>query len=64
MKYRTLEHILNANKWYLDTQVGSHCKFRKVGSSNIVIVPRHDGRDISIGVLKSIEKQTGLSLRR
>lgn len=64
MKYKEIEYILNANEWYKDTQVGSHCKFHKVNNPNIVIVPRHDGRDISIGVLKSIEKQTGLSLRR
>ena len=43
---------------------GSHYQYRKVGVPYTIVVPNHNGKDISIGVLKDLEKKTGLSLRR
>ena len=42
----------------------SHYQYRKVGNPNSVMVPNHNGHDLTIGVLKDLEKKTGLSLRR
>ncbi|MBQ1994038.1 MAG: type II toxin-antitoxin system HicA family toxin [Lachnospiraceae bacterium] len=42
----------------------SRYQYRKVGNPNSVTVPNHNGHDLTIGVLKDLEKKTGLSLRR
>jgi predicted RNA binding protein YcfA (HicA-like mRNA interferase family) len=44
------------------TQKGSHVQFRHPTKTGRVTVP-HPERDIPIGTLKSIEKQSGLKLR-
>ena len=64
MTFREIEKILKANNWVLIRVTGSHYQYRKIGSPNAVVVPNHNGHDLSIGVVKDIEKKTGLSLRR
>jgi predicted RNA binding protein YcfA (HicA-like mRNA interferase family) len=44
------------------TQKGSHVQFRHPIKKGRVTVP-HPERDVPIGTLKSIEKQSGLKLR-
>lgn len=64
MTFREVEKILNADNWIKISSCGSHFQYRKIGNPNSVTVPNHKGHDLTIGVLKSIEKVTGLSLRR
>ena len=65
MTFREVEKILNANGWMLvRVSKSSHHQYRKVGNPNAVTVPNHNGHDLTIGVLKNLEKKTGLSLRR
>lgn len=40
---------------------GSHVKMRK--GSTMVIVPVHGHKDLGIGLLRALEKQTGENLR-
>ena len=64
MTFREIEKILRDDKWTLIRVTGSHYQYRKAGVANAVVVPNHNGNDISIGVVKDLEKKTGLSLRR
>ncbi len=64
MTFREIEKILKANDWKLIRQTGSHRQYRKVGVACPIVVPDHGGRDLTIGLLKDLEKKTGLSLRR
>lgn len=64
MTFREIERILIANQWVLIRVAGSHYQYRKVGVPYAVVVPNHNSRDITIGVIKDLEKKTGLSLRR
>lgn len=64
MTFREVEKILKANKWVLIRVSGSHYQYCKAGACNTVVVPNHSGHDLTIGVLKDLEKKTGLSLRR
>jgi predicted RNA binding protein YcfA (HicA-like mRNA interferase family) len=53
---------LIADGWYEVNQVGSHKQFKhqtKLGRVTVV----HPSREISLGTLRSIEKQSGLKLR-
>ena len=61
MTFREIECILKANNWILIRITGSH--YRKAGIPNAVVVPNHNGKDITIGVIKDLEKKTGLTLR-
>ena len=63
MSYRQVEKVLFANGWLLVRTKGSHCQFKHEATKKTTTVPYHGSKDIAIGTLKSIEKQTGLSLR-
>jgi predicted RNA binding protein YcfA (HicA-like mRNA interferase family) len=62
MKSRDVIAILKAHGWFLKRVTGSHHHYMHMDHSNIVTVP-HPRRDIPLGTLKSIEKQSGLTLR-
>ena len=64
MTFREIEKILRSNNWKLVRVTGSHHQFRKVGIPYAVVVPNHNGKDLSIGVVKDLEKKIGISLRR
>lgn len=61
MNFRKVHKIITADGWKLIRIVGSHYQYQKSGCRSIV-VPRHSG-DLSIGVIRQLEKITGLSLR-
>ena len=63
MTFREVERNLKAADWLLIRVSGSHHQFRKAGNPNTITVPNHNGRDLTIGVLKDLEKKTGLSFR-
>jgi predicted RNA binding protein YcfA (HicA-like mRNA interferase family) len=52
---------LEAAGWILVRVKGDHHHFKHDGNPAIVTVP-HPKRDLSLGVLKSIERITGLQL--
>ncbi|MBZ9871893.1 type II toxin-antitoxin system HicA family toxin [Mesorhizobium sp. BR1-1-9] len=53
---------LMADGWFEVARKGSHAQFKHATKKGRVTVP-HPKRDIPIGTLKSIEKQSGLKLR-
>jgi predicted RNA binding protein YcfA (HicA-like mRNA interferase family) len=62
MKSRDVVSALQSDGWVEVNQVGSHKQFKhptKPGRVTIV----HPKRDIPVGTLRSIEKQSGLKLR-
>ncbi len=52
---------LQQNGWYLHHARGLHQQFKHLEKTGKVTVP-HPKRDLPIGTLKSIEKQSGLKL--
>ena len=63
MIFRKIDKILTADGWCSVSVLGSHHRYHKIGMKPIT-VPDHNGQDLTIGVLKDIERKTGLSLRR
>ena len=63
MKSREAIKALEAEGWYLVRTTGSHHHFRHPERPGLVTVP-HPAADLAIGTLKSIEKQSGVKLRR
>jgi len=62
MKSRDVIKPLEAAGWKQVAQKGSHIQFKHATRSGRVTVP-HPERDIPLGTLRSIEKQSGVSLR-
>ncbi len=54
--------VLEADGWNRVAQKGSHVQFKHPTKPGRVTVP-HPKRDLQIGTLKSIERQSGLKLR-
>jgi predicted RNA binding protein YcfA (HicA-like mRNA interferase family) len=61
MDSRKLIAILKKNGWREVARVGSHAQFRHPEKCGRVTVP-HPKKDIPIGTLKSIERQSGITL--
>ena len=59
-----IEKIIVTNGWVLVRVNGSHYQYQHPDNPNTITIPRHKGKDLSIGVIKNLEKLTGLSLRR
>jgi predicted RNA binding protein YcfA (HicA-like mRNA interferase family) len=62
MYSREIISVLHRDGWVQVAQKGSHVQFRHPIKKGRVTVP-HPERDVPIGTLKSIEKQSGLKLR-
>ncbi|RYG10642.1 MAG: type II toxin-antitoxin system HicA family toxin [Caulobacteraceae bacterium] len=63
MKSAEVIAILEADGWRRVTQKGSHVQLKHPSKPGRVTVP-HPSKDLKIGTLKSIERQSGLSFRR
>lgn len=59
---RDVIKALKADGWVEVTQRGSHKQFKHPAKTGRVTVP-HPKRDLPMGTLRSIEKQSGLALR-
>jgi predicted RNA binding protein YcfA (HicA-like mRNA interferase family) len=59
MDGRKIIKILKQNGWYEIAKSGSHTQFRHIDRKGRVTVP-HPKKDIPIGTLKSIERQSGI----
>ena len=53
--------LLKKNGWEHTTTRGSHYKMEKSGYRSVP-VPVHGNKDLGLGLLKAIEKQTGIKL--
>jgi predicted RNA binding protein YcfA (HicA-like mRNA interferase family) len=62
MKSREIISVLQRDGWVQVAQKGSHVQFKHPAKKGRVTVP-HPERDVPVGTLKSIEKQSGLKLR-
>jgi predicted RNA binding protein YcfA (HicA-like mRNA interferase family) len=62
MSSREIVRRLVENGWFEVAQSGSHKQFKHPVKPGRVTVP-HPKKEIPIGTLKSIEKQSGLKLR-
>ncbi|MCQ8873129.1 type II toxin-antitoxin system HicA family toxin [Mesorhizobium sp. M7A.T.Ca.TU.009.01.3.2] len=62
MKSADIIRLLEADGWVEVARRGSHAQFKHRDRLGRVTVP-HPKRDIPIGTLRSIEKQSGLKLR-
>jgi predicted RNA binding protein YcfA (HicA-like mRNA interferase family) len=62
MKSADVIDKLSADGWFEVARKGSHAQFKHKTRPGRVTVP-HPRRDIPIGTLKSIEKQSGVRLR-
>lgn len=51
---------LKENEFEEVSQKGSHKKFKK--GQKVVIVPDHGGKDLGTGLIKKMEKQSGVKL--
>ncbi|EAL67129.1 hypothetical protein DDB_G0280655 [Dictyostelium discoideum AX4] len=61
MKYSRVEKTLKENGWVMERMKGGHAQFRN-DSGGSTTVPYNGNKDIPIGTLKAIEKQTGVSI--
>jgi predicted RNA binding protein YcfA (HicA-like mRNA interferase family) len=64
MKVREVIAALRADGWVEVRIVGSHRQLRRPVKPGLVTVPIHGPRGLKIGTLVSIERQSGLKLRR
>jgi predicted RNA binding protein YcfA (HicA-like mRNA interferase family) len=64
MKPRDVIRALEADGWREVRSKGSHRHFRHPEKPGLVTVPVHVGRDLKLRELLSIERQSGLKLRR
>jgi predicted RNA binding protein YcfA (HicA-like mRNA interferase family) len=62
MRAQDVIRMLQASGWIEVPGKGSHRNFRHPQKPGKVTVPLHGSRDLSIGVVRSIEKQAGLTL--
>jgi predicted RNA binding protein YcfA (HicA-like mRNA interferase family) len=62
MHSREIISALQRDGWVQVAQKGSHVQFKHPIKTGRVTVP-HPARDVPIGTLKSIERQSGLRLR-
>ena len=62
MDSRKIVKILEKDGWYKADQSGSHIQLRHPSKKGRVTVP-HPKKDIPIGTLRSIERQSGIKLK-
>lgn len=64
MVFREVNKVLRKNGWSVVRIHGSHYQYAHSCYGNCITVPNHGSKDISVGVLKNLEKGTGLSFIR
>ena len=62
MNSRAIIKVIEADGWTLKRVTGSHHHFMHPTKAGIVTVP-HPKRDLPIGTVNSIERQSGIELR-
>jgi predicted RNA binding protein YcfA (HicA-like mRNA interferase family) len=64
MKARDIIRLLEADGWFEARSKGSHRQFKHPTKAGLVTVPVHGANDVPLPVLASIERQSGVKLRR
>jgi predicted RNA binding protein YcfA (HicA-like mRNA interferase family) len=64
MKSREVIRALEADGWREVRSKGSHRQFRHPTKAGLVTIAVHGNRDLKVQDLASIERQSGLKLRR
>ena len=63
MNGREVINLLKDAGWHHSSTRGSHHKMEKEGCRSVPIpIPVHGSKELGIGLLKAIEKQTGVKL--
>ncbi len=62
MNFQDVLKKLKKNGWYVVDQVGSHVQLKHPTKPGRVTLPKHGSKDIPIGTIKSIAKQSGIEL--
>lgn len=62
MRSDRMSRILEQNGRVLVRRKGSHCQFKHPNRSGLVTVP-HPVKDLPLGTIRSIARQSGLRLR-
>ena len=57
---RQIKRIMERAGWELQRQTGLHMQFRRPGNPFVVTLP-HPKKDLPIGVVRDIERKTGLT---
>ena len=63
MNSREIIRLLEADGWTFKSQEGSHRHFKHPTKLGKTTVP-HPARDINVKTVRSIERQSGVNLRR
>jgi predicted RNA binding protein YcfA (HicA-like mRNA interferase family) len=64
MVFREVDSILRKNGWYVVRIKGSHHQYAHSNYGHCVTATNHGSKDLSLLVLKNLQKGTGLSFRR
>ncbi|HEY5301071.1 MAG TPA: type II toxin-antitoxin system HicA family toxin [Acetobacteraceae bacterium] len=64
MKPRDAIRLLEADGWHEVRAKGSHRQFRHPLKPGLVTVPVHGARDLKPGTLASLERQSGVKMRK
>ncbi len=62
MNFQDVLKKLKKDGWYIVDQVGSHVQLKHPTKKGRVTLQKHGSKDIPIGTLKSIAKQSGIEL--
>ncbi len=60
MKAKELIKQIEANRWVLVRQNGSHKTFKKEGIADIITIPDHGNKDMAKGLALDALKKAGL----
>jgi predicted RNA binding protein YcfA (HicA-like mRNA interferase family) len=64
MKARDVLKALRADGWIEVRSKGSHIQLKHPSKAGLVTLPMHGSKDLKLGTLISIERQSGLRLRK
>ena len=64
MKTRDIIKAIISAGWFEARTTSSHKHFKHPTHPGLVTIPMHGGADVKIAVVKSIERQSGVKLRR
>lgn len=62
--FKEVKKVLHANGWVECSSIGSHHQFYHSGNNRTATVPNHGSKDIPSHAIDSLNRKTGLSLRR
>ena len=61
--FKTIEKKMVTNGWFLVRVIDSQYQYKHHTNQNIITISNNNGKDLSVSILKNLEKVTGLSLR-